>query len=634
MVTNTGIAIHIDGIKHKVKPSFGLSNLSKTKSHVREVTPQELLNICTNGMTVCLAEFSTPYPWEEGAEFVQQQYFMLDFDNGEKVDIGNGTSQYVKYTGDKYMSLEDAMNHPFVKENALFIYSTFSNNKAEYEYADRYRVAFKLDIPITDEQEVLKVNTALLGVFPYADANCSAVKRVVYGGGGNHTIINLNNELSYKSLNTASIELKSERVKKANSKRSNVVKQDYTYSPNEIVSFIANGEISELRDRLKLKPTVYPNIHVAKQQIKKVNMGTIFGLPVDEEILDIFHTETKPSARIYENADGYIYVCFSSSHEFTGDIFNVVQEIRGCDYIEAFEFLLAMLNITIQVSEEVQIIHNQLDMFLSIMRDVKLMEKEFPMMKKVFQHGRNRQLCINIIQLFRDYVFIDFNTGKQMVATTLSEESISFMLSANRYTVHDALIKLRMVGIIKSLKDEEIPNHVLVSMKQSQLRRSVESGHYQNRTTMHSCTIETTKVSFINFNCSEYKNKRMNNLGMSETAIAVAFGEEQAKDVYVQSKRKQEAYSGETKKHLDSLVKYAHKAIEKQGYACDAELKGKFGQGYKFSKGKTNNIFLQLRGGMINYGNLKAVPNNKEERAKYGIDKKMQGGVFYVKGDE
>lgn len=81
-MSNQTVAIHIDGVRHSVKPK---TNLNKKTSRVQEVTPEQFKGVLTNGMTVCLAEFSTSYPWGEGAEFVQQQYFMLDFDNGYRI---------------------------------------------------------------------------------------------------------------------------------------------------------------------------------------------------------------------------------------------------------------------------------------------------------------------------------------------------------------------------------------------------------------------------------------------------------------------------------------------------------------------------------------------------------------------
>jgi len=621
-MSNQTVAIHIDGVRHSIKPK---TNLSKKTSRVQEVTPEQFKNVLTNGMTVCLAEFTTAYPWASEAEFVQQQYFMLDFDNYEVID-----KEKVRFTDSRYLSFEEAKNNRFLQENAIFMYKTFSDAEGH----DRFRVAFKLDKPMTEVVEALKVNMALLKHFPNADANCKDIKRISFGGKSEHHIFDYNNVLKHASLDTEQLELNQKQV--ASNSFENSAELTTNSDTHEIVSMIANGEITELQEKLNIEGVVYPSVYVVKAQLKKINLAEVFNVPLGINFCDIFHEESNPSARIYKNDNGeYVYTCFSASNKYAGDIISVIQRIRDCQYHEAIEFLMCMFDITIKVNEDVQRIHNQLDLVIGLLEDVNTLKKEYPDVHKVFINPKNRSYCRQILQLFRNHTFIDYKTGEQQVAITMSVDTIMYMLSCNsRQTINDALIKLRTIGLIKSLDDTEVPQHVLVKMRDSQLKRNIDVGRFTNRTNMHSCSIQNNMLGVISKGCGEYREKRITIATMSNKGIGLALGEEKRKETFVHDQNKQ-AVSPKVQKQVDSLIKYADKFIEKKGYACDADLINKFNQGFKLgSKAKAKRIYDELRSGMIAQGNFKAIQNNKENRQEHNIQERMQGGHFYIKGEK
>lgn len=617
-MSNQTVAIHTDGVRHSVKPK---TNLDKKTSRVQEVTPEQFKGVLTNGMTVCLAEFSTSYPWEEGAEFVQQQYFMLDFDNYEVIN-----KEKVKFTDNRYLSFEEAKENRFLQENAIFMHKTFSDAQGH----DRFRVAFKLDTPMTEVSEALKVNMGLLKVFPNADANCKDVRRISYGGKQEHHVFNYDNVLKHASLGTQAPVLNTKQ--ESSNSFENSAELTTSHDTHEIVSMIANGEISELQEKLNITGITYPSVYVVKAQLKKIDMAEMFNVPLGINFCDIFHEESNPSARIYKNGNGeYVYTCFSASNKYAGDIISVIQRIRECQYHEAIEFLICMFNITIKVNEDVQRIHNQLDLVISLLEDVNTLKKEYPDVHKTFINPKNRSYCRQILQLFRNHIFIDYQTGEQQVAITMSVDTIMYMLSCkSRQTINDALIKLRTIGLIKSLDDTEVPQHVLVKMRDSQLKRNLDLGHFTNRTNMHSCDIQENMLGVVSKGCGEYREKRITIATMSNKGIGLAMGEEKRKETFVHDQNKQ-ILSPKVQKQVDSLIKYMNAFITKQGYACDAEVIAKFNQGFKLGS-KAKAIYDELRSGMIAQGNFQVVQNNKANRSAHGIEKRMQGGHFYIKG--
>lgn len=627
MVTNTGIIIHTDGIKRKTKPK---ANLVERTTRKMAVTPQELMGITTKGITICLAEYTEKYPWTDtpSNEFIQQQYFMLDFDNEEKVN-----KKKVQLTDGRYMSFKDAMRNSFFQQHAVFMYKTFNYSDEHH----KFRVVFKLDTPITEEKEVLRLNMSLIKKFPSADANCKDVRRIFYGGNGQYHVFNFNNVLPYNSF-MQSYGVSIEEVSTVTKRRSSVVpalpELVTEVNKNGIVSMIANGEISELHEVLSVKEIILPNIFVAREHLKKLNMGSIFGLPVGTNFSDIFHEDDNPSSRIYCNNKGdYVYACFSSgSHDFKGDLIKVVQRIRGCEYHEALEFLFVLFKVRIKVTDDVQIIYNNIDMLIAIFEDEKLMREDYPYIYKSFNHKKTRNYARQAIQLFKNHVFVDIDTGEQRVAITFSEETIKDKIGCSVVTAHNLLVRLREAGIIRSLPDNEIPELILHGMVAHKKEKEMKFGAKQRRTSMHQIDLIDNFVGFISDRCENMLAERFSNKSNSQKGYEASKGKEGKKEIFAQDGDR-ESLTAEDKKYISAFCKYAQKLIEKQGYATDKDIIRKFNQGFKFGKESVAEAtFRELRRGFIRESGLMSIPNNKKSRDEFGIETKSKSKMLYIEG--
>lgn len=617
MTTDKVIPIHADFIRYTKKPK----NLMKGKSKTVYATPAKLKEMVTNGNIVALGHFSKDYPWERGAEFLGQQFFMLDFDN---------ETEGVRFSKDSYLSFEQAKQDKFLQENALFMYTTYSYTEAH----NRFRVAFKMNKAVTTKQGALGVNMALINRFHNADVNCKDISRVFYGGLGDSHVFNYDNEIDYDSFIAEYGVNVAELAPAIGNSFNNVSELKTDVTCHEVVAMIHNGEISELQEMLNIQEIVLPNIFVGKKYLKSLNIGRIFNLPIDEDFNDIFHDEKRPSTRIYHNENGdYVYTCFSSSSKFSGDLIEMIKRIRGCNHVEAVEFLFVLFKVRIKVTDDVQIIYNNIDMLIDLLENKELLKAEYPQIYKAFAHPKTRNYVKQIVQLFRNHLYVDPETGEQRVAIALSEETIAEKTGCGDRTAHNLLVRLRLAGVIQALSDNEIPNHILKGMLEHKAKRELLFERKSRRSSMHELLLTDGYLSRVNVQCQNLNAVRFTNNANSQKAIEVAQGAEKRKEIHVQDTDRN-VVSFQDRKYIQSLSKYAETLIKKYGYATDNMIIKKFNQGFKFGKVTTaKNIYMRLRGGMISQTELTAITNNKANRETYGLNIKETAKTLYVKGD-
>ena len=83
---------------------------------------------------------------------------------------------------DEGMSLEEAMNDPFILANACLLYTTPSHTPEDH----RFRLVFRLPHTVTDIEHLKKLQRGLLRKFPTADKSVKDGARQFYGSRGCH----------------------------------------------------------------------------------------------------------------------------------------------------------------------------------------------------------------------------------------------------------------------------------------------------------------------------------------------------------------------------------------------------------------------------------------------------------------
>jgi len=99
----------------------------------------------------------------------------IDIDNTTK-KYDKNTRKYIDTRADNYWSIQDAANHPFVLDNGYMLYTSPSNTNEH----NKFRLIFRLEIPITDNVEFKNTAKKLINYFG-GDRSCCNIDRMFYG---------------------------------------------------------------------------------------------------------------------------------------------------------------------------------------------------------------------------------------------------------------------------------------------------------------------------------------------------------------------------------------------------------------------------------------------------------------------
>ena len=178
--------VYIDDVSFKIKPTTDDVKLinNRITKHKFKGTAQQIADYVGNQGCTFLPSIMNG--GRAKSNFVKQSVFAIDFDNdayqldeqGQKVKDSNGKFIKVRATGANYASIETIKNHDFIKDNASFIYKTFSNT----DDWERFRVVFTLNRPLENQQEVYQLGKYLSNVFPMIDTSTLEPTRLFYGG--------------------------------------------------------------------------------------------------------------------------------------------------------------------------------------------------------------------------------------------------------------------------------------------------------------------------------------------------------------------------------------------------------------------------------------------------------------------
>src|SRR5699024_5252878 len=154
-MSNYKLHVDVEAFDRKPTPQETASiNNRITKAGVN-ATPEQLAEaVGQEGRTMLLGYMNGK---RHNNNLISQQVIALDFDNEAEKDV--------KTTGDQYTTIEDALNDPFIKKHASFLYKTFS-------YTDewqKFRVVFFLDEPIVDNKLVSALYTHLMAKYNGTD---------------------------------------------------------------------------------------------------------------------------------------------------------------------------------------------------------------------------------------------------------------------------------------------------------------------------------------------------------------------------------------------------------------------------------------------------------------------------------
>lgn len=376
--------IHLDTKEFTSKPldSQTLSNLHKRICKtVEEIAPKELAESLANGQTMVLGVMKNEVRKKVNLNY--QEVIALDFDDNT--------------------TIEEIESNEFIKQNASFIYTTFSHTEGHH----KFRVVFFLENKLTNNEQVLEVYNKLFNMFPTADISCKDSSRLFFGG-KNYTEINFNNRLNVNTI----VDLPkgspiAERQEQLELAVDNTKVDDVNIKPTWWL--IRHGHDDLVKARLsKYKATTHHQA-TAMEYVKSLNMGEVLDLPTERNFNDLFTEDANPSANVYklEDSEVWLYTRHSSdeSKRFTGSIIQVVQKLKKTHFIGALMYLIEVMDIDFKATKEIQRLINEIEIYSALLLSSDL-KKTYPHVAKIFKDGRTNYASdvVQILQIAKNNV--------------------------------------------------------------------------------------------------------------------------------------------------------------------------------------------------------------------------------------
>lgn len=376
--------IHLDNKKFHSKPldALTLSNLHKRICKtVEEIAPKELAESLANGQTMVLGVMKNEVRKKVNLNY--QEVIALDFDDNT--------------------TIEEIESNEFIKQNASFIYTTFSHTEGHH----KFRVVFFLENKLTNNEQVLEVYNKLFNMFPTADVNCKDSSRLFFGG-KSYTEINFNNRLDANTIvdlpEGSPIQERQEQLELA---VDNTKVEDVNIKPTWWL--IRHGHDDLVKARLsKYKATTHHQA-TAMEYVKSLNMGEVLDLPTERNFNDLFTQDTNPSANVYklDDSEVWLYTRHSSdeSKRFTGSLIQVVQKLKKTHFMGALLYLIEVMEIDFKATKEIQRLINEIEIYSALLLSSDL-KKTYPHVAKIFKDGRTNYASdvVQILQIAKNNV--------------------------------------------------------------------------------------------------------------------------------------------------------------------------------------------------------------------------------------
>lgn len=601
------VKLHIHNKSNKTKPkNVGKINSELTQS-VSEVTPVELAQLVgKEGHTAVLATMNGA---RAKKNMIEQQVLMLDFDNDS---AGNKTS------GIFYQTIEETLEDNFIKENASFIYKTFS-------YTDdweRFRVVFILDEPLKNNEEVFSAYQYLMDKFPNTDKAPKDSSRIFFGG--TEVIeIDYSNQLSVKDL--PEVEVQVREVRESTAPAQEV--RDNTEYETPTWELIKAGEkklVAERWNKYGTGKSFTDEVH-AYDFFRSLDMKELLGVR-GEPFHNILSYEKNPSASIWkpEDTNTYLYTELNNQgkngNNRSYDIIQIVQRLLDSSYMYAEQYLADTTGIDFDVSDEIVEIYKQADRFKKILLSESFKEQH-PEMYKIF--GRyDYNIKINaIIDIFKGQLY-EYD-GEVKCLTWMTTKNIAKRLGSSETSTKRLLNLITLTSVVDKLDDDQIPEQLLEIIEKNQEYVRDNNGNWIERKNARKYRSNVYRLGELMANFTQVEERCVilteNNFtmkGMSREYILRTFGKEEADRVYPQDKERTVSKASEDATNFIHQV--VMEEIKKNGVVVINEVMDLM-QRAGASKSYSDYKYKQQEAEMIEGYGLKKISLTNQLKEEYGI---------------
>lgn len=180
-ITTIKTAISKQSFASKVKAKEQINKSLVTGFEIKELNINEFTDFIKQGhvfMPICLKSNGKFH--RAGQFFKQADIFAIDIDN-------NGP--------ENYLSLADALQNDFIKDNAWLIYTTYTHTEQHH----KFRIVFKLPETVTFDKLFLQIINAFIKKFK-SDKSCKDAARLFFGTAADGQTYIIGKELTQTAL--------------------------------------------------------------------------------------------------------------------------------------------------------------------------------------------------------------------------------------------------------------------------------------------------------------------------------------------------------------------------------------------------------------------------------------------------
>lgn len=409
--------------------------------------------IAEKGRTVMLATYIANL---NQSELEQQSLLMLDFDNQDK---------------DNQFTLEQALADRFIRDNACFLYRTFSDSEA----VDKFRVVFALDDALDTADEVTMAYRYLLSKYTQADQKTKNPNRLFFGSNSGFIEINFENRLK-------KAEVIKEKVEKVKKYEVNIAKEFEIIDNTYVFELIKDKQFKQARELLAVK---YKDTNVLNNQFKnetsinhffktEVDMLEFLDLPIKKSFNCIVFEDNKPSAGVYKSETGtQIYHNFANNYR--ADLVRLVAKLADITAFEAIELLMYLTDSSLITDTLIQRQIRTVDYLINNLENPDL-STLYPTTYKFL--NRNLEEITAMLKIVSEYKYID-SDGKVKIMSYLTVDTLTKQINyrvKHKHITKETTVKcmslLTLTDILIKEKIENVDKQLLENIDKSRIKNN------------------------------------------------------------------------------------------------------------------------------------------------------------------
>ncbi|MFB8587132.1 hypothetical protein [Enterococcus thailandicus] len=587
--------------------------------------------IAEKGRTVMLATYIANL---KPSELEQQSLLMLDFDNQDK---------------DNQFTLEQALADRFIRDNACFIYRTFSDSKA----VDKFRVVFALDCALESTDEVTMAYRYLLSKYTQADQKTKNPNRLFFGSNSGFIEINFNNRLKKSEVVKEVLEVLEVKEKVKTAYVANEIKQYEIIDNTKVYECIKNKEFKKAKEILAIK---YANRNVLNMEFEneisvknfyttEVDIVEFLDLPQSKNFCCILTEEENASAGIYRTAKTNIQIYHNFATNFKADLIILIAKLAEINTFEAIELIMYLTSSQLIQDTATQRKLRAVKYFVSKLKSEDLKEL-YPQSYRYFD--RNLEEIIEMIELISEYQYFD-KEGNLKIMSYLSLDTMTRILNhrirhktITKNTVNKCIYLLTLTDIIIKEQVENVDKDIIRAIQSKRREKGIDD---KKRLPNFLTFAEVVDLETVEEILTILRNKKFNVAGcLNYEWIYYNYSQEIADKLFPQKFTENKKsiitenmiYSNDSIKKVEAIINHIHQylTINNTNYIKNATLVAILKEN-KFPKIEKN--LGKFRNKAVaeyeNYFGTKLYLDkiNKDLKEELGISEVVKGYIYYIK---